>query len=449
MRPPRAACTATCAGRSRASPPERSALQVGGRVGKTGGEPSVSAVDVEPEVVARRRPRGVPSAGRPPRWRWCPRHRRRGRGSRPLRGRWRSRPAARRRRMRCSSSVSIQRIALDAETEHVRRLLDPGVRLGRAVDTRRALVVDPFCADIRRRLRPSPGEEADEVGHVPAADEDAVACGVAEQLADPAHRLLLDRGRDRRDRPAADVRVDAPPRAGRRGCRAAPARRSRSPRSGGGRVTAIGGRRAVSPRAAPRRAAIRPREGARPRVRRERRRASDRRRLAGSAGSAALRAASSARRRARGRARGTSRGRAQAASGALPLRPILDACELRTAKSDNLYERAGASKAGTRYLVGYADEAGAWRMVTLKARTRTEAKAERDAFLAKHRRGDVPVPSKLTVADCVSSPFDTSSRSCRRVSAQNGPSSGTDSPNGPRPAGAGAYPDAEGDRRSH
>ncbi len=49
---------------------------------------------------------------------------------------------------------------------------------------------------------------------------------------------------------------------------------------------------------------------------------------------------------------------------------------------DNLYERAGASKAGTRYLVGYADEAGAWRMVTLKARTRTEAKAERDAFLA-------------------------------------------------------------------
>jgi integrase len=69
--------------------------------------------------------------------------------------------------------------------------------------------------------------------------------------------------------------------------------------------------------------------------------------------------------------------------------------------ADNLYERAGASKAGTRYLVGYADETGAWRVVTLKARTRTEAKAERDAFLAKHRRGDVPVPSKLTVADCV------------------------------------------------
>ena len=36
-----------------------------------------------------------------------------------------------------------------------------------------------------------------------------------------------------------------------------------------------------------------------------------------------------------------------------------------------------------------------------EARTRTEAKAERDVFLSKHRRGEIPAPTKVTVAECV------------------------------------------------
>jgi hypothetical protein len=68
--------------------------------------------------------------------------------------------------------------------------------------------------------------------------------------------------------------------------------------------------------------------------------------------------------------------------------------------ADNFYERATA-KGERRYEVGYADAHGAWRMKTLRARTRTEAKAERDEFLAKQRRGEIAVPMKLTVAECV------------------------------------------------
>ena len=38
-------------------------------------------------------------------------------------------------------------------------------------------------------------------------------------------------------------------------------------------------------------------------------------------------------------------------------------------------------------------------MKTLKARTRTEARAERDEFLAKQRRGEIGPPSKITLAE--------------------------------------------------
>src|SRR4051812_1146643 len=40
-------------------------------------------------------------------------------------------------------------------------------------------------------------------------------------------------------------------------------------------------------------------------------------------------------------------------------------------------------------------------MKTLRARNRTEAKAERDVFLSKQRRGDIPAPTKVTLAECV------------------------------------------------
>ncbi len=65
---------------------------------------------------------------------------------------------------------------------------------------------------------------------------------------------------------------------------------------------------------------------------------------------------------------------------------------------DNLYERT--TKTGLRrYEVGYADANGVWRMKTLRAATRTEAKAERDEFLGKHRRGEIAPPSKITFAE--------------------------------------------------
>jgi integrase len=69
--------------------------------------------------------------------------------------------------------------------------------------------------------------------------------------------------------------------------------------------------------------------------------------------------------------------------------------------ADNLYERPGRKKGEHRYEVGYADVDGAWRMKTLKARTRTEARAERDEFLASLRRGEIVVPSKITLGEVI------------------------------------------------
>ncbi len=78
--------------------------------------------------------------------------------------------------------------------------------------------------------------------------------------------------------------------------------------------------------------------------------------------------------------------------------------------ADNLYERPGKKRGEHRYEVGYADVDGAWRMKTLKARNRTEARAERDAFLAKSpAAATVVVPSKITLA-----------ASGRRVSCRSG-----------------------------
>ena len=50
-------------------------------------------------------------------------------------------------------------------------------------------------------------------------------------------------------------------------------------------------------------------------------------------------------------------------------------------------------------LVGFADTAGRWRIKTLRARTRTDAKVERDEFLSKLRRGQLAAPSKVTFGE--------------------------------------------------
>jgi integrase len=63
---------------------------------------------------------------------------------------------------------------------------------------------------------------------------------------------------------------------------------------------------------------------------------------------------------------------------------------------DNLYERT--TKTGERrFVVGFLDHGDKWRMVTLRARTRTEARAERDEHLAKLRRGEIAPVSKVTL----------------------------------------------------
>jgi hypothetical protein len=70
-----------------------------------------------------------------------------------------------------------------AQAEEVGRLLDPRVRLGRAVHTQRAVLARGHAvrAHVPRRAGPAGGKEADEVGHVAAADQQAAAVGrVAE-----------------------------------------------------------------------------------------------------------------------------------------------------------------------------------------------------------------------------------------------------------------------------
>jgi hypothetical protein len=86
-------------------------------------------------------------------------------------------------------------------------LLNPGVGFaGRVGDEVRGL--GAFGADGFAGLR-SGREEADEVGHVAAADEDAAAVGwVAEEIGDPADGLGFDFRAHGAEDPGADVGVD-------------------------------------------------------------------------------------------------------------------------------------------------------------------------------------------------------------------------------------------------
>ena len=61
----------------------------------------------------------------------------------------------------------------------------------------------------------------------------------------------------------------------------------------------------------------------------------------------------------------------------------------------NLYQRPSDGK----FEIGFADSAGRWRIKTLRAVTRQDAKAERDEFMTKLRGGQVATPSKLTFAE--------------------------------------------------
>jgi integrase len=68
--------------------------------------------------------------------------------------------------------------------------------------------------------------------------------------------------------------------------------------------------------------------------------------------------------------------------------------------ADNLYEPPSREHRSS-YQVGYADLDGRWRMVTLNARTRREARVERDEFLAKLHRGEIAPPSTITLGEFI------------------------------------------------
>jgi integrase len=63
--------------------------------------------------------------------------------------------------------------------------------------------------------------------------------------------------------------------------------------------------------------------------------------------------------------------------------------------ASNLYQRPSDGK----FEIGFSDGGGRWRIKTLRARTRTEARAERDHFMSKLRAGQVAAPSKITFAE--------------------------------------------------
>lgn len=61
----------------------------------------------------------------------------------------------------------------------------------------------------------------------------------------------------------------------------------------------------------------------------------------------------------------------------------------------NLYQRPSDGK----FELGFTDSLGRWRIKTLRAATRTEARAERDSFLTQLRRGEAAAASKITLRE--------------------------------------------------
>ena len=84
------------------------------------------------------------------------------------------------------------------------------MRFRRCVDAKRAprFGGHPAHPHVPAGLRRARRQEADEVRHVAAAHEQPAAAGrVADELGNPPHRLRLDLGGRRRERPRAHVRV--------------------------------------------------------------------------------------------------------------------------------------------------------------------------------------------------------------------------------------------------
>jgi hypothetical protein len=97
-----------------------------------------------------------------------------------------------------------------AEAREVGGLLNPRMRFDRRVHAEPAARAsgDAVLPYVPAGLGRTRGEEANDVCHVAAADEQPPAIDrVADELGDPSHRLCLDLGRRRREVPGANVRV--------------------------------------------------------------------------------------------------------------------------------------------------------------------------------------------------------------------------------------------------
>ena len=98
-----------------------------------------------------------------------------------------------------------------AEPEEIGGLLDPGVGFGRGVDEHLPpFARQPFLAHVPRGLRRTGRDEADEVGHVAAADQQpAAARRKTNQLGNPSDRLPFQFGRERRQPRCSHVLVQS------------------------------------------------------------------------------------------------------------------------------------------------------------------------------------------------------------------------------------------------
>ena len=97
------------------------------------------------------------------------------------------------------------------EPKEIGGFLDPRVGFGRGIDEQLPPVArQPFLSHVPRRLRRAGRDDADEVGHVAAADQQAAAARrIANQLGNPADSLPFDLGRERRQPRGSNVLVQS------------------------------------------------------------------------------------------------------------------------------------------------------------------------------------------------------------------------------------------------
>ena len=95
-----------------------------------------------------------------------------------------------------------------AETRQISGFLDPRVSFRGGVDTETRAAGDALLADVPAGHRGAGSQEAREIGHIAAAQEQAAAVGrVADELRKPSNDLAFDFGGHGSQFPGADIRI--------------------------------------------------------------------------------------------------------------------------------------------------------------------------------------------------------------------------------------------------